>query len=54
LRYSNYNTCFEIVAGLNMAAISRLKHTWKALPKKYADTWEYLNQIVSNESTSPY
>jgi hypothetical protein len=52
LKYSNYNTCFEIVAGLNMAAISRLKLTWKGVPKKYLDTWEYLNQIVSNESTS--
>ncbi|KAL3895971.1 MAG: hypothetical protein SGCHY_004374 [Lobulomycetales sp.] len=51
LRYSNYNTCFEIVAGLNMSAISRLKRTWKALPKKYLETWEYLNQIVSNESS---
>jgi hypothetical protein len=51
LTYSNYNTCFEIVAGLNMAAISRLKLTWKALPKKYLDTWVYLNQIVSNASS---
>jgi hypothetical protein len=50
LKSSNYNTCFEIVAGLNMAAISRLKNTWKALPKKSLDTWERLNQIVSNES----
>jgi hypothetical protein len=50
LTYSNYNSCFEIVAGLNMASISRLKKTWKALPKKYLETFEYLNQIVSNES----
>jgi hypothetical protein len=50
LKSSNYNTCFEIVAGLNMAAISRLKNTWKALPKKSLDTWERLNQIVSNKS----
>jgi hypothetical protein len=49
LKYSNYNTCFEIVAGLNMAAISRLKKTWKLLPKKYLDIWVYLNQVVSNE-----
>jgi son of sevenless-like protein len=51
LKSSNYNTCFEIVAGLNMAAISRLKNTWKALPKKSLDIWERLNQIVSNESS---
>jgi son of sevenless-like protein len=46
----NYNTCFEIVAGLNMASISRLKKTWKALPKKSMESWESLNRIVSNES----
>ena len=50
LRSSNYNTCFEIVAGLNMSAISRLKKTWKLVPKKYMTTMEYLNGIVSNES----
>lgn len=50
LMIANYNTCFEIVAGLNMASVSRLKKTWAALPKKSADSWEVLNTIVSNES----
>lgn len=50
LKNQNYNTCFEIVAGLNSTAIQRLKQTWKALPKKYLDVWDIVNNVVSNES----
>lgn len=45
----NYNSAFEIVAGLNLGAVSKLKKTWKALPKKYMEVWEKLNQLVTNE-----
>lgn len=46
----NYNTCFEIVAGLNLGAISKLKKTWKNLPKKYWEVWMKMNLLVSSES----
>ena len=45
----NLNSVFQIVAGLNSAAITRLKKTWKCLPKKYIEVWEFLNAIVSDE-----
>ncbi|KAI9202628.1 ras guanine nucleotide exchange factor domain-containing protein [Polychytrium aggregatum] len=51
LKLRNYNTVFEIVAGLNMGCVSRLKKTWKALSKKYWDVWEMLNHVVSNEGS---
>lgn len=53
IKWANYNTCFEIVAGLNLGPITRLKRTWKALPKKYWDVWNELNQIVSSEGELP-
>ncbi|KAI3637340.1 hypothetical protein MIR68_004665 [Amoeboaphelidium protococcarum] len=49
VKMRNYNSCFEIVAGLNMGSVSRMKHTWKALPKKYSDAWLQLNALVSSE-----
>ena len=49
LGWCNFNTCFEIVAGLNLGPVSRLKQTWKLLPKKYHEVWKVLNQFVSNE-----
>ncbi|KAI9091803.1 ras guanine nucleotide exchange factor domain-containing protein [Phlyctochytrium arcticum] len=50
-RWNNFNTLFEIVAGLNLGPVTRLKKTWKSLPKKYWDVWNQLNQIVSNEGS---
>lgn len=49
-RWNNFNTLYEIVAGLNLGPVTRLKKTWKALPKKYWDVWNQLNAVVSNES----
>ncbi|RKO92949.1 ras guanine nucleotide exchange factor domain-containing protein [Blyttiomyces helicus] len=51
VKYNNYNTLFEIVAGLNLGPVTRLKKTWKSLPKKYWDVWNDLNRIVSSESS---
>lgn len=45
----NFNTCFEIVAGLNLGAVSRLKKTWKAIPKKYLEVWDKLSALVTSE-----
>ncbi|KAI8824055.1 ras guanine nucleotide exchange factor domain-containing protein [Fimicolochytrium jonesii] len=49
--WGNFNTLFEVVAGLNLGPVTRLKRTWKALPKKYWDVWNQLNLIVSNENS---
>ncbi|KAI8836341.1 ras guanine nucleotide exchange factor domain-containing protein [Chytridium lagenaria] len=51
LKWNNFNTVFEIVAGLNLGAITRLKKTWKALPSKYWDVWNQLNRTVSDEGS---
>ncbi|KAI9328809.1 ras guanine nucleotide exchange factor domain-containing protein [Obelidium mucronatum] len=51
VKWNNYNTAFEIVAGLNLGPVSRLAKTWKALPTKYVDVWNKLNKIVSSESS---
>jgi hypothetical protein len=45
----NYNACFEIIAGLNMSPVSRLKKTWSSLPKKYMEVWDTLNRVLSSE-----
>ncbi|KAJ3416659.1 RasGEF [Chytridiales sp. JEL 0842] len=51
LKWNNFNTAFEIVAGLNLGPVSRLKKTWKALPTKYMDSWNSLNSILSHEGS---
>jgi len=33
--WNNYNTVFEIVSGLNLPSVYRLKKSWEALPSKY-------------------
>ncbi|RKP04316.1 hypothetical protein CXG81DRAFT_8459 [Caulochytrium protostelioides] len=48
---NNYNSVFEIVAGLNLGAVARLKRTWKMLPKKYWDVWIRLDKFVSAEGS---
>ncbi|KAJ3035078.1 hypothetical protein HDV00_004342 [Rhizophlyctis rosea] len=47
----NFNSVFEVVAGLNLGAVARLKRTWRALPKKYWEVWEQLNVVVSSEGS---
>lgn len=42
---NNFNTAFEICSGLNLACISRLKQTWKNVPKKDFYTFEKLTQL---------
>ncbi|KAI8829617.1 ras guanine nucleotide exchange factor domain-containing protein [Chytriomyces cf. hyalinus JEL632] len=51
VKWNNFNTAFEIVAGLNLGPVSRLAKTWKAMPAKYMDAWNKLNRIVSSESS---
>ncbi|KAJ3289543.1 hypothetical protein HDU79_003983 [Rhizoclosmatium sp. JEL0117] len=51
VKWNNFNTAFEIVAGLNLGPVSRLAKTWKALPVKYVDMWEKLSKVVSSEGS---
>ena len=33
--WNNYNTVFEIISGLNLPSVFRLKKTWSNIPSKY-------------------
>jgi len=46
----NFNALFAIVSSLNFAAIVRLKLTWKALPERYLDMLESLNELCCVET----
>lgn len=43
----NFNTCFAILAGLNSAAVSRLRNTWDNLTKKTRAIYERLFALFS-------
>jgi len=47
---NNFNTAFEIVAGLQMVYISRLTETWKFVDKKKRSELEHLTKIFSPQS----
>jgi len=42
----NFNTTMEILAGLSMSAVSRLKDTWEALPQTTVDSFKTLENIM--------
>jgi RasGEF domain/RhoGAP domain/RasGEF N-terminal motif len=48
----NFNTCFAIVAGLNLASISRLRHTWAKLAsmKKVKQRYDQLLALFSMDN----
>eukprot|EP00026_Physarum_polycephalum_P002010 Phypoly_transcript_02014.p1 GENE.Phypoly_transcript_02014~~Phypoly_transcript_02014.p1 ORF type:complete len:251 (-),score=24.10 Phypoly_transcript_02014:142-894(-) len=46
----NYNGLMEILSGLNMTAIHRLKRTWGALAPKSLAIFRDLNQLMSPDS----
>ncbi|KAJ1533721.1 RasGEF [Nowakowskiella sp. JEL0078] len=50
-KFNNFNLVFEIVSGLNLNSVIRLKKTWKALPKKYVDVWNSLNFLIMSEGS---
>lgn len=45
--WKNYNSCLEIVGGLSMHVVLRLKKAWKALPQKYQQMWDSINLVMS-------
>ena len=47
---NNFNTSMEIICGLNLACCQRLKTTWKAVPKKFINTFERLIQIYTPDN----
>jgi len=47
---SNYNGLMEILSGLNMTAIYRLKKTWACLSPRVLNTFQALNQLMSPSS----
>jgi len=46
----NYNSMMEIVVGLSLGPISRLKQLWKSLPTKYTRMLEQLMELASSQS----
>ncbi|KAG5457638.1 MAG: ras guanine nucleotide exchange factor domain-containing protein [Olpidium bornovanus] len=44
-----YNTCFEIMAGLGLGPVRRLRDTWDAVPRKFRREFEYISRLVSSE-----
>eukprot|EP00026_Physarum_polycephalum_P004383 Phypoly_transcript_04401.p1 GENE.Phypoly_transcript_04401~~Phypoly_transcript_04401.p1 ORF type:complete len:543 (+),score=73.34 Phypoly_transcript_04401:306-1934(+) len=49
LSFNNFNTVMEIIAGLHMSSIQRLKKTWKALSSKYTAIFEEITKFISTE-----
>jgi len=46
---NNYNTLMEILAGLNLHPVQRLKETWKGLSEKYRESMENLESLMENK-----
>jgi len=46
---NNFNTLMEVLAGLNLYPIQRLKQTWGALSDKYKETMERLENLMENK-----
>jgi len=46
---NNYNTLMEVLAGLNLHPVQRLKETWKGLSDKYRESMENLESLMENK-----
>lgn len=46
--FRNWNTLMEIMVGLNLGCVTRLKKTWEALPKHAISTFEQLSRVTGH------
>ncbi|EGG18190.1 RasGEF domain-containing protein [Cavenderia fasciculata] len=46
---NNYNAVMEILSGLNMTPVYRLKKTWETISRKYLATFKHLNSLMANK-----
>ncbi|KAJ6234207.1 guanine nucleotide exchange factor [Anaeramoeba flamelloides] len=49
--FSNFNAVQEIIAGLNNAAIFRLKKSWKEISNSLKEKWQKLIALMSRENS---
>jgi len=47
----NYNSCFEILSGLNATAVWRLKKTWTLIPESYMLLFDAMQLTLSSEKS---
>eukprot|EP01132_Coremiostelium_polycephalum_P001190 gene1190-1503_t len=47
---NNFNAVMEILSGLNLTPVFRLKKTWETLPRKYLATFRHLNSLMAPKS----
>jgi len=48
--YRNYNTAMAVTCGLSLAAVARLKKTWKGLPTKFKTAFAELDRLFTAEN----
>lgn len=46
---NNYNTLMEVLAGLNLHPVQRLKATWRGLSEKYMELMKNLEHLMENK-----
>lgn len=44
--WNNYNTVFEIISGLNLPSVYRLKKTWSHIPSKYKNCESFFHSLL--------
>ncbi|EFA83616.1 RasGEF domain-containing protein [Heterostelium album PN500] len=44
---NNFNGVMEILSGLNITPVFRLKKTWETIPRKYLATFRHLNSLMA-------
>eukprot|EP01113_Clastostelium_recurvatum_P017344 TRINITY_DN2031_c0_g1_i3.p1 TRINITY_DN2031_c0_g1~~TRINITY_DN2031_c0_g1_i3.p1 ORF type:complete len:1010 (+),score=254.88 TRINITY_DN2031_c0_g1_i3:22-3030(+) len=48
LMHHNYNTLMELLAGLNMRSVLRLRRTWEGIPSKFRRVFHDLERTMDN------
>lgn len=50
-KLNNFNTLFEIIAGLNLNCVYRLKKTWALVPSEILSTFKSLEALIDSSSS---